>query len=98
MQDKKSGEGMSDAATARMASAVSAPAPARVQNEPIDVRLVDEAATTLHDLSGRTGLTVDALLAASITLLKIVIESRNLGRRIVLTTKLLWPIREVHIP
>jgi hypothetical protein len=90
---------MRDAATAPMASAAAtAPGPGRIPSKPIEVTLVDEAASTLHDLSDRTGQTVDTLLATSITLLKIAIESKNLGRRILLTTKLLWPIREVRIP
>jgi hypothetical protein len=97
--EKQGDKEMRDAATASMASAaVTAPDFAKTPSEPISVILVDEAASTLHELSGRTGIAIETLIATSITLLKIVVESKNLGRKIVLTTKLLWPIREVRIP
>ena len=70
----------------------------KTSSAPIDVTLADEAASTLNELSARTGLAADVLLSTSIALLKIAIEAQNVGRRLVLTTRLLWPIREVRVP
>jgi hypothetical protein len=97
MAAKKQGDkGMGDAATAPMAATATAPDPG--SSGPINVTLVDEAATSLHHLSQRTGMSIERLLETSITLLNILSESKRLGRRVVLTTKLLWPIREVKVP
>lgn len=70
----------------------------RMDFEPARVTLVDEAATTLHYLSHSTGIAEDVLLSTSLTILKVLVESRNLGRRIMVTSKLLWPIKEVRVP
>ncbi len=65
---------------------------------PIDVTLIDEAAATVNALSGSTGESVESLLETSITLLKILVDSQKTGRRVVLTTKFLWPIKELTLP
>ena len=96
MKEKKSGESMSDAALAPMATASSAPV--QDQGGSISVTLVDEAANTVEALSKSTGESVESLLETSITLLKILVESKGLGRRMVLTTRFLWPIKELMFP
>jgi hypothetical protein len=82
---------VTDAAITQMAT----PAQAR---ETIEVTLADEAAVTVTKLSESTGISVQGLLEISITILKVVEESRKLGRRVVLTTKFLWPIKEIVFP
>jgi len=87
---------MSDAAIAPMATASSAPYQAGTGT--ISVTLVDEAANTIEALSKSTGESVESLLETSITLLKILVESKRIGRRMVLTTRFLWPIKELMFP
>jgi len=91
---------MSDAAACEspMATAVSAPVSANGQVDPIAITLVDEAAATVSALSSSTGESVESLLETSITLLKILVESKKIGRRVVLTTRFLWPVKELMFP
>jgi hypothetical protein len=64
----------------------------------IDVKLIGEAADTLADMSSRYGIPIDKLLETSISLLKVGLGAREVGRRFVLTTKMWWPIKEFILP
>ena len=88
----KAGEtNVTDARTTEMATVAQA-------HDCVEVRLVDEAAATVKQISESTGVPVEQLLETSITLLKVLAESQNVGRRMVITTKFLWPVREVTFP
>jgi hypothetical protein len=79
-------------------SMAAAAAPTQGQEGCLSVTLVDEAAATVNAIADSTGESVESLLEISITLLKILVESKKIGRRVVVTTRWLWPIKELTFP
>ena len=69
-----------------------------IESVPIDITLVDEAAITISELSKATGESVEDLIGTSLRLLKILADSERHGRRVVVTTRFLWPIKELFLP
>jgi hypothetical protein len=64
---------------------------------PIEVTLVDEAAIQITHLSEMTGKSVDQLIGVSIRLLLILFEAQAMGRKLVISTRNLWPIKEIFL-
>jgi hypothetical protein len=83
---KKDGEGMTQAAPVRSAKSC------------MEVTLAEDAAIEIAKLSKITGLSAESLLETSIGLLKVAVGAREHGKRIVITTKAWWPIKELVLP
>jgi S1-C subfamily serine protease len=88
---------MCNAATPKSMATVSTSSLAKTNADPIEVTLEDEAASTINALSETTGESVESLLETSIALLKIVADSERTKRRVVVTTRFLWPIEELTV-
>jgi hypothetical protein len=89
----KSGDNMGEASYAEAGAAM-----AKTCSRTIELKLADEVADTLRDLSEQTGMSVESLLETSIGLLRTAVQARTLGRRFVVTTKAWWPIKEFILP
>ena len=67
-------------------------------NRTIDITLVGEAADSLVQMASETGMPIESLLEVSISLLRVAVRAREVGRRFVVTTKMWWPIKEFVLP
>ena len=72
--------------------------PAEDDSRVMEITLVDAAAAKIANLSKQTGLSPERLLEASLGLLSAAVDAGSLGRRVVVTTKGWWPLKELELP
>jgi len=64
----------------------------------LQVTIGTDALAELLALSTSTGQSIDRLLSISIGLLRMAVNAHSVGRRLVLTSRSWWPVREIVIP
>ena len=64
----------------------------------LEFTLADSAAEEIARLAEATGLSPHELVATAISLLSVVMRGKALGRRLLMTTKAFWPVKEFVLP
>jgi len=64
----------------------------------LQITLTDSAAQEVRGLSELTGKPPDQLVATALGILRMAIQAKLLGERLVITTKRWWPVRELIVP
>ncbi len=78
-----------------------APAPAKEAPSTecaLEFKLAGRAAEEVMQLSNLTQLNADELVVIALSLLSVVIRGKAIGRRLLLTTKSFWPVKEFVLP
>ena len=91
---------MASAHAARMQEIPADDTPAGVgyKRPTLEFTLADSVADEMTQLAEITGLSPHDLIATAISLLSVVVRGKAFGRRLLLTTKAFWPVKEFVLP
>jgi predicted negative regulator of RcsB-dependent stress response len=77
---------------------MAAVAPIRKSKQRLNLNLTDSARQEINSLAEQSSRTITELVRLALSLLKVIIDERNAGNKLVVTTREGKPLKELVIP